>query len=128
MERKIIHAEKAPAAVGLYSHAVVAGDTVYCSGQIGLIPETGALPEDFESEVRQSFTNLQNVLAASGASFKDVVKFTLFITELDDFARVNAVMGEFVEAPYPARSCVVVKALPKNARFEAEAVAVLARS
>lgn len=127
MDRQIIHAEKAPAAVGLYSHAVVANGTVWCSGQIGLIPETGSLPEDFEAEVRQSFTNLGNVLQASGADFKDVVKFTLFITELDNFAKVNAVMGEFVAAPYPARSCVVVKALPKNARFEAEAVAVLPR-
>lgn len=127
MDRKIIHAEKAPAAVGLYSHAVVAGGTVYCSGQIGLVPETGTLPGAFEEEVRQSFTNLRNVLAASGAEMKDVVKFTLFITELADFAKVNEVMGEFVDAPYPARSCVVVKALPKNARFEAEAIAVLPR-
>lgn len=125
MDRNIIHAEKAPAAVGLYSHAVVSGGIVWCSGQIGLIPETGMLPEDFDAEVRQSFTNIGNVLAAAGASFEDVVKFTLFITELEDFARVNAIMGEFVKAPYPARSCVVVKALPKNARFEAEAVAVL---
>ena len=121
----IISTPKAPAAIGPYNQAVKSGNTLYCSGQIGLIPATGELAQGFEAQVRQAFTNLTQVVEAAGGRFTDVVKFTLFVTDLAHFGDVNAIMQEFVKPPFPARSCVEVTALPKGALFEVEAIAVL---
>ena len=121
----IISTPKAPAAIGPYNQAVKSGNTLYCSGQIGLIPATGELAQGLEAQVRQAFTNLTQVVEAAGGRFTDVVKFTLFVTDLAHFGEVNAIMQEFVKPPFPARSCVEVTALPKGALFEVEAIAVL---
>lgn len=121
----IISTPKAPAAIGPYNQAVKSGNTLYCSGQIGLIPATGELAQGLEAQVRQAFTNLTQVVEAAGGRFTDVVKFTLFVTDLAHFGDVNAIMQEFVKPPFPARSCVEVTALPKGALFEVEAIAVL---
>ena len=121
----IISTPKAPAAIGPYNQAVKSGNTLYCSGQIGLIPATGELAQGLEAQVRQAFTNLTQVVEAAGGRFTDVVKFTLFVTDLAHFGEVNAIMQEFVRPPFPARSCVEVTALPKDALFEVEAIAVL---
>lgn len=121
----IISTPKAPAAIGPYNQAVKSGNTLYCSGQIGLIPATGELAQGLDAQVRQAFTNLTQVVEAAGGCFTDVVKFTLFVTDLAHFGEVNAIMQEFVKSPFPARSCVEVTALPKGALFEVEAIAVL---
>lgn len=121
----IISTPKAPAAIGPYNQAVKAGSTLYCSGQIGLVPATGELAQGLDAQVRQAFTNLTQVVEAAGGRFTDVVKFTLFVTDLAHFGEVNAIMQEFVKPPFPARSCVEVTALPKGALFEVEAIAVL---
>lgn len=121
----IISTPKAPAAIGPYNQAVKSGSTLYCSGQIGLVPETGELAQGLDAQVRQAFTNLTQVVEAAGGRFTDVVKFTLFVTDLAHFGEVNAIMQEFVKPPFPARSCVEVTALPKGALFEVEAIAVL---
>ena len=119
---EIISTKTAPAAIGPYNQAVKAGNVVFCSGQIGLVPETG---EGLEAQVRQAFTNLTEVVSAAGGTFSDVVKFTLFVTDMAQFGLVNAVMKEYVKDPYPARSCVEVSSLPKGALFEVEAIAVI---
>ncbi len=121
----IISTPKAPAAIGPYNQAVKSGNTLYCSGQIGLVPATGELAQGLDAQVRQAFTNLTQVVEAAGGRFTDVVKFTLFVTDLAHFGEVNAIMQEFVKPPFPARSCVEVTALPKGALFEVEAIAVL---
>ncbi|GAB2723673.1 RidA family protein [Halomonas garicola] len=121
-----INSEKAPAAIGPYSQAIKAGNTVYMSGQIPLDPATMALVEgDVEAQARQVFTNLKAVCEEAAGSLGDIVKLNLYLTELEHFGVVNAVMEEFFTEPYPARAAVGVKALPKGARFEAEAVMVL---
>ena len=122
---EIISTKTAPAAIGPYNQAVKAGNVVFCSGQIGLVPETGELAQGLEAQVRQAFTNLTEVVSAAGGTFSDVVKFTLFVTDMAQFGLVNAVMKEYVKDPYPARSCVEVSALPKGALFEVEAIAVI---
>ena len=125
MSRQIIHTDKAPAAIGPYSQAVRAGDTVYLSGQIPLDPATGALVEgDIAVQARRAFDNLAAVCAAAGGSLDDVVRVGLYLTDLGEFAAVNAVMGEYFAQPYPARSTVEVSALPKGAQFEVDAVMV----
>lgn len=125
MPSQIISTPAAPAAIGPYSQAVLCGSTLYCSGQIGLVPETGALAAGLDAQVRQAFSNLKAVIEAAGGSLANVVKLTLFLASMDDFARVNDIMKEYFEAPFPARSCFAVAALPKGALFEAEAVAYL---
>ena len=122
--KKIINANGAPAAVGPYSHAVKVGDTLYTSGQIGLVPETGALAEGgIKAEAEQAIKNLGKVLNAAGMDYKDVVKTVLFLADINDFATVNEIYaGYFTEKP--ARSCVQAGALPKGALFEIEAIAV----
>jgi reactive intermediate/imine deaminase len=126
MAKQIVATAAAPAAIGPYSQAVKAGQTVYLSGQIGLDPATKELvSQDFEAQVRQAFANLAHVAAAAGGSLADAVKFTLFLTDLGQFAKVNAIMGEVVPQPYPARSTIGVASLPKGAQFEVEAVLVL---
>ena len=127
MSRKIIHTDKAPAAIGPYSQAVRVGDTVYLSGQIPLDPATGLLVEgDISAQARRAFDNLKAVCEAAGGSLSDVARMGLYLTDLDNFAAVNAVMGEYFQAPYPARSTIEVSGLPRGAGFEVDAVMVLA--
>lgn len=120
-----IHTDKAPAAIGPYSQAVQAGNTVYVSGQIPIIPEKGELIEGgIEVQTRQSLTNISNILAAAGYSMKDVVKTTVLLADIADFAAMNAVYAEFFEEPYPARAAFQAAAIPKGALVEIECVAV----
>ena len=119
-----ISAANAPAAVGPYCHAKLAGNTLYTSGQLGLIPATGELPAGVEAQARQALDNLGAVLKAGGMDFCDVTKTTVFLTDINDFAAVNSIYAEYFTGQAPARSCVQVAALPKGALFEIEAVAV----
>ncbi|HAA44380.1 MAG: TdcF protein [Halomonas sp. 54_146] len=124
--KAVINTSKAPAAIGPYSQAIKAGNTVYLSGQIPLNPETMAIvSEDFEAQARQVFTNLQAVCEEAAGSLSDIVKLNLYLVDLDNFAIVNQVMEEFFTAPFPARAAVGVKALPKGSQVEAEAVMVI---
>lgn len=128
MSKQIIHTEKAPSAVGPYSQAVGApqGKTFYLSGQIGLEPETGSLIDgNFQDQVRQAFDNMQAVIEGCGGDLGNVVKLTLFLTDLSRFGEVNSIMAEVFSEPYPARSTVGVSSLPKGAEFEVEAVIVV---
>ena len=128
MTKSIIHTSAAPAAVGPYSQAVVApaGKTVYLSGQIGLVPSTGEMVSDrFEDQVRQAFANMLAVIEASGGRLENIVKLTLFLTDLGKFGVANSFMAEQLPQPYPARSTVGVASLPKGAQFEIEAVIVV---
>lgn len=127
MTRKIIHTDQAPAAIGPYSQAVRAGDTVYLSGQIPLDPATGELVGgDISAQARRAFDNLRAVCLAAGGSLDQVVRLGLYLTDLGDFSAVNAVMAEYFQAPYPARSTIEVSGLPRGAAFEVDAVMVLA--
>ena len=121
---KTITAQNAPAAVGPYCHAKLAGNTLYTSGQLGLIPATGELPQGVEAQAAQALENLKAVLAAAGMDCADVVKTTVFWADMGDFAAVNAIYAQYFPGEAPARSCVQVAALPKGALFEIEAVAV----
>jgi len=121
----VISTPKAPAAVGPYSQAIKASNTVYCSGQIGLDPATGTMVEGVVAQANRAFDNLEAVLAQAGAKMTDVVKFTIFLTDINDFSQVNEVMAAHVPTPYPARSCMQVAALPKGALVEVEAIAVI---
>ena len=115
---------KAPGAIGPYSQAVRVGGFVYTSGQLPLDPATGIFPEGgIEAQTRQSLTNIQAILEAAGLSMKNVIKTTVFLADMGDFAAMNAVYSEFFEAPFPARSAVAVKTLPKNALVEIEVIA-----
>lgn len=121
-----IVAEKAPAALGPYSAAIRNGNMLYCSGQTPIVPETGELVEGCVGcQTRQVFENIQAVLEAAGTSLDHVVKTTVFLTDMADFATMNGVYAEFFSEPYPARSTVAVRALPKEARVEIEVVAML---
>lgn len=125
MTRRTIATQGAPAAIGTYSQAIAAGGAVWLSGQIPLDPATMKLVEgDIEAEVRQVFSNLAAVAAAVDATLADVVRFTVFLTDLDDFGVVNRVMEEVLQPPYPARVTVQVAALPKGARVEVDAILV----
>ena len=124
--KAVINTDKAPAAIGPYSQAIKAGNTVYMSGQIPLNPETMEIvSDDFEAQARQVFTNLQAVCEEAAGSLQDIVKLNLYLVDLGNFAIVNQVMEEYFTAPYPARAAVGVKALPKGAQVEAEAVMVV---
>jgi len=126
MPRDPVSTNKAPAAIGPYSQAVRSGDTVYLSGQVALDPASGLLIEgDVQAQARRAFDNLRAVCEAAGGSMDDVVRVGLYLTDLDQFATVNAVMGEYFDAPYPARSTIEVSALPRGAQFEVDAVMVL---
>lgn len=126
MNRSIIHTDQAPAAIGPYSQAVKVGQTVYLSGQIPLVPSTGALLDGtIEVQTRQVFENLTAVCQASGGSLSDIVRVGIYLTDLADFVAVNAVMAEYFQAPYPARSTIQVSALPKAAQVEIDAIMVL---
>ena len=126
MTRSIISTQQAPAAIGPYSQAVKIGAFVFTSGQLGMDPASGALPDGIEEQAHQAFKNLSAILTEAGGGLSDVIKFTLFLTDLNDFATVNQIMTEYVAQPYPARSTVEVSALPKGARFEIEAIAQIA--
>lgn len=125
MGRQAIHSAAAPAAIGPYSQAVRVGDTVYLSGQIGLDPATGSLRDGTQAQARQVFANLRAVAAAAGGTLDDMVKVTLLLADIADFAQVNEIMASFFTQPYPARATYQVAALPKGARVEVEGVLVL---
>jgi reactive intermediate/imine deaminase len=126
MSRSIIHTDHAPKAIGTYSQAVRAGNTVYVSGQIPLDPATGQLVSgDIELEIRRAFDNLAAIATAAGGSFANVVKLTVFLTDLTHFAKVNEIMATYFREPYPARAAVGVAALPRGARVEMECILVL---
>ena len=121
---KVIATKNAPAAVGPYSQAIDCGDTVYCSGQIPLDPLTGAVVEGgLEAQAHQMFRNVKAVLAEAGLSLQNVVKTTVFMTDLGQFGALNAIYAEYFAEPYPARSCVEVSALPKGVLVECEVIA-----
>jgi 2-iminobutanoate/2-iminopropanoate deaminase len=125
MDRIVIKSEKAPKAIGPYSVAIRAGSFVFCSGQLGLDPQSGNLvPGGIEAETRQSLTNIQSVLEASGSGLEAVVKTTVFIKDMADFPKMNAVYGEFFPENPPARSTVQAT-LPKGGSVEIEAIALL---
>ena len=126
MNRQAVSTEGAPKAIGTYSQAVRAGDLVFLSGQIPLDPQTMAIVDgDFAARARQVFRNLEAVAGAAGGSLGQVVKLTIYLTDLDNFASVNSVMAEFFSEPYPARAALGVAALPKGADVEAEAILAL---
>lgn len=128
MPRTAIHTDHAPAAIGPYSQATRAGNLVFLSGQIPLDPATGAVVGDgnIEAQARRAFDNLKAVCEAAGGSLADVVRVGLYLTDLSQFAAVNAVMGEYFAQPYPARSTIEVSALPKGVAFEVDAILALA--
>lgn len=121
---KTITAVNAPAAVGPYCHAKLAGNTLYTSGQLGLVPATGELPQGVEAQAKQALDNLVAVLDAAGMTCADVVKTTVFLADIKDFAAINTIYADYFTGEAPARSCVQVAALPKGALFEIEAIAV----
>jgi len=121
-----LHTDNAPAAIGPYSQAVRAGNTIYVSGQIPIDPATGNLVEgDISAQTRQSLTNISNILKSAGADMGDVVKTTVLLADIADFAAMNAAYAEFFREPYPARAAFQVSAIPKAAKVEIECVAVL---
>ena len=126
MNRNVIHTDDAPKAIGPYSQAIRVGDLVYTAGQVSIVPATGDLiAGDIEAQTRQALNNLKAVLEAAGSGLDKVVKTTVFMPALGDFARMNAVYAEFFPAQPPARSTVQVAALPKGAMVEIECVAVV---
>jgi reactive intermediate/imine deaminase len=126
MNKKPIHADKAPAAIGPYSQAIQAGNLVFLSGQIPLVPATMEVVDgNFEARARQVFENLQAVAEAAGGSLNDIVKLSIFLTDLGNFAAVNKVMESFFEQPFPARAAIGVASLPKGVDVEADAILVV---
>lgn len=125
MSKQIIATSSAPAAIGTYSQAVKAGNTVYLSGQIGLDPVSMQLEEDFEAQTVRVFENLKAVAEAAGGTLADAVKLNIYLTDLANFAKVNEVMARYFSEPYPARAAVGVKALPRGAVVEADAILVI---
>ncbi|HEY6281974.1 MAG TPA: RidA family protein [Burkholderiales bacterium] len=125
MAKKIIHSEDAPKAIGVYSQAVCAGQTVYLSGQIGLDPASMQMVEGIEAQIVRVFENLKAVAQAAGGSLDDVVKLNVFLTDLAHFARVNEIMAKYFREPYPARAAVGVAALPRGALVEMDAILVI---
>ena len=122
---KAIKTNTAPAAIGTYSQAIVIGDMLYTSGQIPVDPATGIIPEGVEAQANQAFTNLKNLIAASGASIENTVKTTVFIKNMEDFAAINEIYASYFTEPFPARSCVEVARLPKDVLLEVEAIVKL---
>lgn len=119
-----IHTDKAPAAIGPYSQAIEVNGFVFASGQLPVDPATGSFPEGgIKEQTRQSLTNVESILKAAGTDLSHVVKTTVFLSTMDDFAAMNEVYAEFFSQPYPARSAVAVKQLPKSALVEIEVVA-----
>jgi reactive intermediate/imine deaminase len=126
MNREVIQSADAPAAIGPYSQAVRVGDTLYMSGQIPLDPTTMQIVDGgIEAQAKQVFSNLRAVAAAAGATLKDIVKLSILLTDLGEFAKVNEIMSAHFDPPYPARATYQVAALPRGARIEVEAVLAL---
>jgi 2-iminobutanoate/2-iminopropanoate deaminase len=126
LDKKIFSSENAPAAVGPYSMGVKTGNLVFLSGQLGLNPATGEFVEGgIVEQTRQSLSNLENVLKSNGLGMENVVKTTVFLKDMNDFSKMNAVYGSFFKGDYPARSTIEVSALPKNGKIEIEAIAFL---
>jgi reactive intermediate/imine deaminase len=124
--KQAIQSDNAPAPIGPYSQAVKVGDTMYLSGQVPLDPATGELIDgDIDAMARRIFDNLAAVMAAAGGSLADIVKLTIYLVDLNDFAKVNAVMAEYFQEPYPSRATVAIAGLPKGAPVEVEAIAHL---
>ena len=120
--KNVIVTDKAPSAIGPYSQAIEVNGMVYTSGVIPVNPETGVVPEGVEAQATQAFTNLTNLVEAAGTDMSKVVKTTVFIKEMDDFATINQIYAKFFKEPYPARSCVEVARLPKDVLLEIEAI------
>ena len=121
--KEIISTQKAPAAIGPYSQAVGTGNLVFCSGQVPLVPETGTLIEGgIKEQTQQVFKNIEAILAQASLTMADIVKTTVFLTDINDFADMNEVYAEYFEGNYPARSAVQVAALPKGAKIEIEVI------
>lgn len=127
MTKQVIHTADAPQAIGTYSQAVRVGggDTVYLSGQIGLDPVNMQMANEIEAQIQQVFSNLKAVAKASGGSLDDIVKLNIFLTDLDNFALVNEIMASYFSQPYPARAAVGVKALPRGALVEMDAIMIV---
>lgn len=124
MEKEVIVTEKAPKAIGPYSAGIAAGEMIFTAGQIPVNPETGEMPETIEEQTRQSLSNVKAILEAAGSCMEKVIKTTVFMQDLGEFAAMNGVYAEFFSEAYPARSAVQVAALPKGAKVEIEAVAL----
>jgi len=122
MAKQVIHTDAAPKAIGTYSQAVRCGETVYLSGQIGLDPATMEMAAGIEPQIRRVLENLKAVAAASGGSLDDIVRLTVYLTDLRNFARLNEIMATFFTAPYPARAAVGVASLPRDALVEIDAI------
>lgn len=126
MKREIVHTDKAPKAIGPYSQAIRTDTMIYAAGQTGIDPATGDLiPGGVEEQTRQVLTNLQNVIEAAGSSFKNVVKTTVFLRDMNDFAKMNAIYAEYFGENPPARSTIAVAGLPKGGLVEIEAIALI---
>ena len=122
--KKVISTEKAPAAIGPYSQAIEVNGMVFTSGVIPVVPETGEIPEGSVAQAKQALTNLKNLVEASGSNMDKVIKITVFIKEMNDFAAINEVYKTFFTTDFPARSCVEVARLPKDVMLEIEAIAL----
>ena len=122
--KQVLATDQAPAAIGPYSQGIAASETVYVSGQLPLDPATGTFPEGIAAQTAQSMKNIQAILAQQGMTLANVVKTTVFLADINDFAEMNKVYGEFFTQPYPARSAVQVAKLPKDAPLELECIAV----
>ncbi len=124
--KQVIHTDSAPAAIGPYSQAIQIGDLLFVSGQVPIDPDTGAVVEgDIRAQAQQSLNNLKAILNAAGTNMGAVVKTTVFLADMNDFAAMNEVYAQFFQEPYPARSAVQVARLPKDAKVEIEAIAQL---
>ncbi len=125
MFRQVIHTENAPAAIGTYSQAILVGDTLYLSGQIGSDPYSMELVEGIEAQIRRVFDNLKAVCEAAGGSLADIAKLNIYLTDLSHFQLVNQIMGEYFAQPYPARAALGVASLPKDALVEMDGVVII---
>lgn len=125
MQKEIISTDKAPAAIGPYSQAIRVGEMLYTSGVIPVNPKTGGLPSGTDVQAEQAFSNLKNLIEEAGSSMDKVVKTTVFIKNMDDFAEINEIYAKYFTEPFPARSCVEVARLPKDVLLEVEAIALM---
>ncbi|MFY5843764.1 RidA family protein [Acinetobacter baumannii] len=125
MSRQVIHTENAPAAIGTYSQAILVGNTLYLSGQIGLDPYSMELVDGIEAQIRRVFDNLKAVCEAAGGTLADIAKLNIFLTDLSNFQLVNQIMGEYFAQPYPARAALGVASLPKGAIVEMDGIVII---
>ncbi|WP_103270587.1 RidA family protein [Acinetobacter baumannii] len=125
MSRQVIHTENAPAAIGTYSQAILVGNTLYLSGQIGLDPYSMELVDGIEAQIHRVFDNLKAVCEAAGGTLADIAKLNIFLTDLSNFQLVNQIMGEYFAQPYPARAALGVASLPKGALVEMDGIVII---